>query len=158
MDREMLREIALITEKAFQEVSIELLETEFLPGKRFIIDFPFKVAIIIGITGSATGRLYLECDLETAVKVALIMNFGERLDEPNDVYTYLAEFGNMISGRATTYMTDKFKNKEFRLSPPAIFSGKGLETLSPRIKSKMLYFRGKLGKFFVDIGFEEEHQ
>lgn len=156
MEQEKFQEILHITEKAFEEVSMELLESEFIKCARFICDYPYKVAIIIGITGSATGRLYLECDLETAVKVALTMNFGERLDEPNDVYTYLAEFGNMIGGRATTYMTEKFQNNEFRLSPPAIFSGKGLETLSPNIQSKMIYYNGKLGRFFVDVGFEED--
>jgi hypothetical protein len=62
----------------------------------------------------------------------------------------------MIGGRVTTYMTEQFKDTEFRLSPPAIFSGKGLETLSPNIQSKMIYYTGKLGRFFMDIGFEEE--
>lgn len=157
MDQQKFQEILEITERAFEEVSMELLESEFKTCPRFICDYPYKVAIIIGITGSAIGRLYLECNLETAVKVALTMNFGERLDEPNDVYTYLAEFANMIGGRTTTYMTDAFQNNEFRLSPPAIFSGKGLETLSPNINSKMSYYCGRLGRFFIDIGFEEEN-
>ncbi len=154
MDQGKFQEILQITKTSFEEVSMELLEAEFTMCPRFITDSPYKVAIIIGITGSETGRLYMECDLETAVKVALVMNFGERLDEPNDVYTYLAEFGNMISGRATTYMTDKFREGEFRLAPPAIFTGKGLETLTPNIQSKMIYYSGSLGKFFIDIGFE----
>jgi len=157
MEKQKFKQVLGFTKKAFEEICVELLDSEFSPCKRFICEYPYKIAIIIGITGNSMGRIYLECDLETAVKIALTMNFGDRLDEPNDVYMYLAEFANMIGGRTTTYMSDTFQEGEFRLTPPAIFLGKGLEVLTPNIESKVAFYKGKLGKFFLDIGFEEEN-
>ncbi|HSA07059.1 MAG TPA: chemotaxis protein CheX [Candidatus Gastranaerophilales bacterium] len=154
MQQEKFSELVMLTRKAFEEICMELVSCEFSPCERFILEYPYKTAVIIGMTGSVNGRIHLECDLETAAKIALTMNFGERFDNPNDVYAYMAEFANMIGGRATTYMSEKFLGGEIRLTPPAIFSGKSLGILTPNIPSQIVYYSGNLGRFFIDIGYK----
>ena len=154
MEKEKLNEFFLIAKKAFEEVSIELLSCEFLYCQKFMLEGLYKTAIIIGISGSSVGRILLECDLETSIKIALTMNFGDRLDDPNDVYIYMAEFANMIGGRTTTYINNQFKDQEVRLVPPTFFSGKRLEILTPAIQANRIYYNTNLGKFIMEIGFE----
>ena len=58
---------------------------------------------------------------------------------------YVAEFANMFCGRATTYANNEYKEREFWLTPPAIFSAENLEITSPSIESESAYYKGEQG-------------
>ena len=140
--------------KAFEEVTSELVETGYKATESVQSQATSKIVIIIGICGKSKGRIILESDLETAGKFAVAMNFGDALDDPKDLYLYIAEFANMFCGRATTYANNEYKDREFWLTPPAIFSAEDLEITSPSIQSETVCYSGNEGIFLIDIGFE----
>ncbi|MEI7473515.1 MAG: chemotaxis protein CheX [bacterium] len=141
--------------KAFTEITKELVDSEYNVVSENILKDNAKVAIIIGICGNTKGRILLESDFETASNFAVAMNFGDFFEDPKDMYLYVAEFANMFCGRATTYINNEYQNREFWLSPPAIFSAENLEILSPTIHSEVAYYSGEQGSFIIDIGIEE---
>lgn len=154
MEKEKLGTILKHTKKAFEDICLELVSQEMSACEDFIIGKDHKMAVIVSMSGEHKGRLHLECDMTTANKVAVAMNFGDPLDKEDDLYVYLAEFGNMVSGRAATYINDDFKQRIIWLSPPAIFSGKNLEIINPTVQSETACYKGESGRFLLDIGFE----
>lgn len=142
------------TQRAFQDVAQELLMSEYVQGDGYQSNNPEKIVIIIGITGNIKGRIQLECDMSTANMLTVDMNQGDPLDDPKDLYLYMAEFANMVCGRAATYINNEFNEREAWLAPPAVFSGESLEILSPGIRSELACFNGKQGSFVVDVGIE----
>jgi len=145
-----------LTKKAFKDITFELVNSKFTQSyAEKISKKSRRIVIIIGIAGYSKGRIHLECDMETANKFAVAMNFGDELADEKELYMYMAEFANMVCGRAATYINDEFKEREAWLTPPAIFSGEELEIISPKINSTAVCFSGEQGNFHLDIGFEE---
>jgi chemotaxis protein CheX len=140
--------------KAFTEVTQEVVESEYAPIAVQAIEEDKKVAIVIGISGNTKGRILLQCSFETAMNFSIAMNCGDELDDPKDMYMYMAEFSNMYCGRATTYANNEYREREFWLTTPAIFSAKDLEISTPSVESEIAYYRGDQGIFSIDIGFE----
>lgn len=138
--------------KAFSEVAQELMFYDFFPVEEFDIKGE-EVSVIIGITGANKGRILLRVAPETNKNITEAMNEGP-LDEENEYYLFLAEFCNMFSGRAITYINNQYRGGKIRLTPPAVFSGEHLEIITPKIQSKKLFFKSELGKVIIDIGFE----
>ena len=141
--------------KAFEEVTTELVESEYKPDESLQLQSNNRVVIIIGTCGKSKGRILLETTFDTTAGFALAMNFGEPFDDAKDIYLYVAEFANIFCGRATTYANNEYKEREFWLAPPAIFSGEDLEIASPLMQSEVVCYGGKEGVFSLDIGFEE---
>ena len=141
--------------KAFEEVTTELVESEYKDDESLQLQGNNRVVIIIGICGKSKGRILLESTFETTTNFALAMNFGESFDDAKEIYLYVAEFANIFCGRATTYANNEYKEREFWLAPPAIFSGEDLEITSPSMQSEVVCYGGKEGLFSLDIGFEE---
>ncbi len=139
---------------SFLEISEELVEAEFQESHN--LDDKTRIAIIIGITGKKKGRIILETDMLTAQKFTEAMNCGDPLDDPKELYLYMAEFANMFCGRATTYINDLFQGREAWLAPPAIYSGKNLKMDTPSLNSEVMYFKHEIGIFTIDVGFEKE--
>ncbi len=144
-----------LTQKAFIDVSNELIACDFEKVDRYVAQSSHTLTIVIGITGKSKGRILLECDILTAEKFAVEMNFGDPLEDPKDLYLYIAEFANMVSGRAATYINNVTKNREKWLSPPTIFSGDNLEIETPNVNSKEFYYFAEVGVFKLDIGLGE---
>lgn len=155
MGKEKFEKVISFIKKSFEEVTAELVETEYKQVDSLIVKDKARVAIIIGISGKTKGRILLESDFETASNFAVAMNFGDFFEDPKDMYLYVAEFANMFCGRATTYINNEYQNREFWLTPPAIFSAEALEITSPSIHSESAYYSGEQGCFLVDIGIEE---
>lgn len=143
--------------KSFEEVVAEVTEHNIEAGEPFNLEPENKMAlsIVIGLSGETNGRILLETSVEHGKNIAVAMNFGDELDNPDDLYMYLAEFSNMFCGRAATYINDKFGKREVWLAPPAIFSAKDLAVVTPHVISKRAYYECELGKFIVDAGFSE---
>ena len=155
MDKQKFEKFLVLTQKAFLDVSQELISCDF----KQIDSYPSKnnhiITVIIGITGKGKGRIILECDIATAEKFAVAMNFGDALDNKNDLYLYIAEFANMVTGRAATYINNELGERDKWLSPPSIFSGENLEIVTPNIESHEVYYSGNIGFFKLNIGLGE---
>lgn len=154
MDQEKLGIFINHFKKSFEEVTKELIENEYVSCEKTELDNEAKLCVLIGITGKSKGRISLNCTLETAKKFAIAMNFGDELDDPKDLYLYIAELANIFCGRAVTYINNDYNDREVWLAPPAIFSGKNLEIITPKINTETIYYTGQPGSFIVEIGFE----
>lgn len=143
--------------KSFEEVVSEVTEQAIESGGQFKIQSENRLSIVIGLSGETNGRILLETSVEHGKNIAVAMNFGDELDSEDDLYMYLAEFSNMFCGRTATYINDKFGKREVWLAPPAIFSAKDLEVVTPHVTSKKAYYDCELGQFIVDTGFSENN-
>lgn len=153
MDTEKFNIFKEYVKTAFVQVSSELLDCECTLCNSAMPADDNKVVVIIGITGKNKGRILLESDLKTAKNITEIMNFGP-MENKIDLYLYIAEYANIFSGRATTYINDHFKESEVRLTPPAVFSGKSLDITTPNVQSECVFYMGEFGGVKIDIGFE----
>lgn len=146
-----------LAKQSFEEVVQEVTGTPIKADGEFEIkpEDKLSLSIIIGISGNTNGRILLNTSIEYGRNIATAMNFGDPLDNDDDLYMYLAEFSNMFCGRAVTHINNKFGQREIWISPPAIFSAKDLEIVTPNVSSMKAYYECDLGKFIVDMGFSE---
>lgn len=146
-----------LAKTSFEEIMNEVTGEEIKADGEFDIDPAnrLSLSIIIGISGNTNGRILLNTSIEYGNNIATAMNFGDPLDKEEDLYVYLAEFSNMFCGRAATYINNKFGKREIWISPPAIFSAKDLEIVTPNVSSKKAFYECSSGKFIVDMGFSE---
>ena len=154
MQKEKFDMLIKYVKKAFEEVTEELIDSKYELTELLSNEDNTKVAIVIGIAGNNKGRIFLESTFSTASSFTVSMNGEEVLEEPNEMYSYMAEFANMFCGRATTYINNEFNERTVWLTPPAIFSGVNLEIISPNINSEKIIYKGNHGCFQIDIGLE----
>lgn len=146
-----------LAKKSFEEIMLEVT------GESIVADGAFNISpadrlslsIIIGLSGNTNGRILLNTSVEYGKNIAVAMNFGDPLESDDDLHVYLAEFANMFCGRAATHINNAFGKREIWISPPAIFSAKDLDIVTPNVSSTKAYYECSLGKFIVDMGFSE---
>lgn len=146
-----------LAKQSFEEVMFEVTGEAITADGEFAIqpEDRLSLSIIIGISGNTNGRILLNTSVEYGKNIAVAMNFGDPLDAEEDLHVYLAEFANMFCGRAATHINNKFGKREIWISPPAIFSAKDLDIVTPNVSSMKAYYECSLGKFIVDMGFSE---
>lgn len=146
-----------LVKQSFEEVMSEVTGEAITADGEFEIETKDKLSlsIIIGISGNTNGRILLNTSVDNGRNIAEAMNFGDPLDNEEDLFTYLAEFANMFCGRAATHINNKFGKREIWISPPAIFSAKDLDIVTPNVSSMKAFYECSLGKFMVDMGFSE---
>lgn len=143
--------------KSFEDVMLEITGEAINASDQFEIAPADKLSlsIIIGLSGETNGRILLNTSVEHGRNIAVAMNFGDELENEDDLHMYLAEFANMFCGRTATHINNKFGKREIWISPPAIFSAKDLDIVTPNVSSMKAYYDCPLGKFVVDMGFSE---
>jgi CheY-specific phosphatase CheX len=143
--------------QSFEEVVMEVTGEPIVADGEFSIEPSnrLSLSIIIGLSGETNGRILLNTSVEYGRNIAVAMNFGDELENEDDLNMYLAEFANMFCGRTATYINNKFGKREIWISPPAIFSAKDLDIVTPNVSSMKAYYECPLGKFIVDMGFSE---
>ena len=115
-----------------------------------------KVAVVVGLVTrepGKKGRFLLEMDQGLAEDLPEGMNGGP-LDDATELYLFSGELLNMVGGKALTVINNRYRGLEYRLTPPAIFAGKGLEILTPLVRSQVTWYRGARGVARFDVGFE----
>ena len=148
-----------LSKKSFQEVVEEVTGDSVTSCEPFEIvpENQLSLSIIISLTGNTNGRILLNTTVADGMNIAVAMNFGEPLDDNDDLHVYLAEFANMFCGRAATHINNEFGKREIWISPPAIFSAMDLDIITPNVTSRKAYYDCPLGRFVVDIGFSENY-
>lgn len=146
-----------LAKKSFEEIMIEVAGENIQANGAFTIqpEDKLSLSIIIGLSGNTNGRILLNTTVEYGKNIAVAMNFGDPLENEEDMHVYLAEFANMFCGRAATHINNKFGKREIWISPPAIFSAKDLDIVTPHVSSMQAYYECSIGKFIVDMGFSE---
>ena len=95
------------------------------------------IAVIIGLTGSPTGRAVVHMDVDTMRRFALRMLAMDEHDdiEEDEIHDSIEESANIIVGRGVSKVNDIFRDKEMRLTPPGTISGANIRIANPKLTS-----------------------
>ena len=145
------------TTKAFEEIVREISDVSIARTDSFIISSPEVLSVIVGSLG-VHGRILLTTTYEAAKNIARFMNFGDPIENRDEIFMYFAEFANMYCGRSATYMNDKFGARTVWISPPAIFAAEDLEIISPNLVTQKAYYKADFGSFIIDIGIVDDEE
>lgn len=111
------------------------------------------VVIIVGLAGQVSGRVILDMDTETALKIASAMN-EEKLEEFDElVSATLTELGNMITGSAITKLHDL--GFQFDLTPPALFFGKNIQIMESKMEALIVPLELPQGELNINVAIKE---
>lgn len=111
------------------------------------------VVIIVGLAGQVSGRVILDMDTETALKIASAMN-EEILEEFDElVSATLTELGNMITGSAITKLHDM--GFQFDLTPPALFFGKNIQVMESKMETLIVPLELPQGELNINVAIKE---
>jgi len=112
--------------------------------------------VIVGFTGGARGRFFLDMARETAVKLARSMT-GEDYQSFADEEVLLcgAELGNIVSGRAITHINNHQPGLNIRLTPPSVFAGEALSMFNVRLSSWSVVMETEAGPVKINVAVEE---
>jgi len=112
------------------------------------------VVIIVGLAGQVSGRIIIDMDRETALKIASAMN-NETLVEFDELTTAtLTELANMITGKAVTRLHEL--GFQFDLTPPALFTGEKIQISDNKIEALVVPIEIPQGKIEINVGIKEE--
>lgn len=153
MDGQKLDFFHKCMEEAFNKVASEMTGMTFAPADDWPVFDEKKFSLIVGLVGQNKGRVLLELNEKLALKIFEEMN-GFPPDNDLELYLYLAEFANMVSGNGLTSINNMFKGSELRLTPPAVFAGKQLEITNSKLSSTGGNYLSEYGVVRLEIGFE----
>lgn len=146
-------------ESTFEIMSEVLKTNDIKRGELFLKKSPtitYGVSIIIGITGPANGRIILDMDDKTALKIISIMlgNEVSSFDGIGEVEkSALSEVGNMITGSAITKLYKK--GYTFVLTPPTVVIGKEYSIETPQIETLVVPIILPFGQLDINIALKE---
>ena len=112
------------------------------------------IAVIIGLTGSPSGRAITYMAMDTMKTFAQTMLGTDNItdDEYNDA---VEEAANIIIGRGVSNVNDVFKNKELRITPPGTICGNSIKIASPKLTTFKITATTNFGDICVNVGFAE---
>ena len=112
------------------------------------------IAVIIGLTGSPSGRAITYMSMDTMKVFSKTMLGTDDLtdDEFNDA---VEEAANIIVGRGVSNVNDVFKDKEIRITPPGTICGNGIRVASPKLTTFKITAKTDFGEICVNVGFAE---
>ncbi len=115
------------------------------------------VAVIIGLTGTPTGRAIVYMETETMRNFAKIMLDEEGAESVGDeeASESVEEAANIIVGRGVSNINDVFKDKEMRITPPGTITGRNIRIASPKLTTFRVVAKTRIGNIKMNIGFAE---
>ncbi len=156
MDREKLLFSVKTISDAFIGISTEVAGVKFSDSEKIQSKRDRSYTIIIGIVGKREkGRIFLETG-ESVVKAIAGKMDSDVIGNTVDTFLCLAEFANIYCGKAVTEINNRYRGSDLRLTPPAVFSGAGMEISTPGLQSVVCYYKSLNGMASLDIGFEGE--
>ncbi|MBQ6976642.1 MAG: response regulator [Selenomonadaceae bacterium] len=128
------------------ETKVELYEKKYLEVN--------GIAIIIGLTGTPSGRAIVYMSDETMENFAKRMLGGE-LDDEDDAQEAAEEASNIFIGRGVSAINGIFKDKEMRITPPGTFYGSGVKMTTQKLVTFKITALSELGEISINVGFAE---
>ena len=112
------------------------------------------IAVIIGLTGSPSGRaiIYMSKETMKTFSSKMLDSDGMTDEEANDA---VEESANIIIGRGVSNINDVFKDKEMRITPPGTICGTGIRIASPKLTTFKITAKTNLGDIYMNVGFAE---
>lgn len=140
-------------EEAFQKVAGEVAELQFNRNDEVPDGDGKKYLVVVGLVGLNNGRIFFQMSQELVRKITEGMN-GEPLENDAEIYPYLAEFTNMVSGNGIISINNSYIGNDLRLTPPAIFIGDNLEITALKTDSIIRNYISENGVIKIEVGFE----
>ncbi|MGL4677511.1 MAG: chemotaxis protein CheX [Brevinema sp.] len=143
-------------ESAF-EIMSEILSTPITRGqlqlKKLGEDMK-GITVIIGVTGTVSGRIVFDMSEKTALALAGKLN-DESFSTMNDlVRGTITEIGNMVTARAVTKLSKE--DKSFNFSPPTLIIGNHITIFeSDNIEALIIPIDTSFGIMDINIAFKE---
>ncbi len=111
-----------------------------------------QVSIVIGVTGAVQGQAVYGMSLVTATKVAAAMSSMPAMAFDEMASSAIAELGNMISGHATTLLSEA--GYECQITPPTLVRGADVEiaTATPAL---VVPLYTDFGKMEINVALEK---
>ncbi|MCS7299176.1 MAG: chemotaxis protein CheX [Spirochaetia bacterium] len=142
------------------EVLSEVLRTDSIKrGELFLkksITPSHSVSIIIGITGPANGRVIIDMEEPTALKILQAMT-SSSFNSISQIGEYeksaLSELGNIITGSAIAKLYKK--GFAFVLTPPTVITGKDYDIDTPQIETLVVPIILPIGQIEINIALKE---
>lgn len=142
------------------EVLSEILRTDNIKrGELFLkksITPSHSVSIITGITGPANGRVIIDMEEPTALKILQAMT-SSSFNSISEIGEYeksaLSELGNMITGSAIAKLYKK--GFTFVLTPPTVITGKDYDIDTPQIETLVVPIILPIGQIEINIALKE---
>ncbi|HQF78757.1 MAG TPA: chemotaxis protein CheX, partial [Spirochaetota bacterium] len=103
--------------------------------------------------GQVSGRLIIDTDKDTALKIASAMNQEELKEFDEMTYATLTELANMITGKAVTKLHEL--GFQFDLTPPALFTGDNIQISDNKIESLVVPIEMPQGRVEIIVGIKE---
>jgi len=111
---------------------------------------------LVSFKGEMAGRAVIGVSDAIALKVAKGLTM-EDVDEVSQTVLFsLAEFLNIVGGRAISLFNNEFKDKRIFPSPPSAFYGNNLRFVNFKVKGFNVVFPGEDGDFKLNIVVTEE--
>lgn len=111
-----------------------------------------QVSIVIGVTGGVRGQAVYGMSLVTATKVAAAMSSMPAMTLDEMASSAIAELGNMISGHATTLLSEA--GYECQITPPTLVRGADVE-ISTATPALVVPLYTDFGKMEINVALEE---
>jgi CheY-specific phosphatase CheX len=109
-------------------------------------------AVIIGITGSRSGRVIIDTNMATAKALSDAINCEDTDEE--FVLDTMAEVANIVSGNGISLVNNANPGMGLMLTPPSVFLGERLMIVSPKLNTEMMTVHTDFGELLISIGFE----
>lgn len=111
------------------------------------------VAPIIGVTGDVSGRVIYDMSMQTALKIASIMN-GEDLPEFDDLaQSAIAELSNIITGNTISLLSAAGYHVD--ITPPTLFLGKDMHISKGEMLTLVVPLIIDAGEIFINVALKE---
>jgi len=111
------------------------------------------VVVLIGLVGQVTGRVILDMEESTALKIASKMNSENLVDFDKLTCGTLTELANMIVGNAVTKLHEL--GFQFDLTPPAILFGQNIKMSDENLEALIVPMQIPEGKIEINVALKE---
>jgi len=113
------------------------------------------ISIVIGVTGAVRGQVVYSMDENVAYAVAKAMLPGKLpVDLKKLTNSAVSEMANIITGQASIILAGD--NLKIDITPPAVFSGPGLQIDFLTIQTICLNFISEIGTLEMNIAMTED--
>ncbi|NIZ18629.1 chemotaxis protein CheX [Entomospira culicis] len=111
------------------------------------------VATIVGLAGAVEGRILIDMDKDTSLKVVSAMNFEEITELDDLSKSTLSELANMVTGHAVTRLHEL--GFRFDLTPPAVIIGDNLKIHDVGVEAIVVPMMTTMGKIEINVAIKE---
>lgn len=147
-----IRSAKLIFEK---EIKINLVRKDLVKKEQATPSLP--VSIVIGVTGPVRGQVVYSMDQNFAYNVAKAMMPNKLPHEIRKmINSAVSEMANMITGRASMEMAGE--SDMIDITPPAVFTGPGMQMDFLSIPTISLSFLSEIGVLEINIALSENRR